>query len=327
MNIGLCAWSFTGSHREAELDTDPHTAAGLLATAKRLGLNGIEGASGWFENSTDEELAAFQTDLQGAPLFVDTGGHDYAEDVSPLTQAIDVAARVGAPVVRTTISRIVEGDRRSLGADGWRAHLEGLVEPLQRAAERADSKGIEIGIENHQDLCSHELVWLCEQVGGPRIGVTLDVGNTYAVGERTANFVQRIQPFLKHVHLKDYTVHPTESGYVLKRCALGDGIIDWPALLGFVDENCPNVAGCVELGATTGRHIRLFEPSWWETFPQRPFVPESVEALGDLQRAAQPREVDWRTPHETEAPASDRAAYELDQIDRSAAYLKSIDAI
>jgi hypothetical protein len=40
----------------------------------------------------------------------------------------------------------------------------------------------------------------------------------------------------------------------------------------------------------------------------------------------QPADVDWRTPHEAERPAGERAAYELEQIEASAAYLKSIVA-
>lgn len=327
MKLGLCAWSFTGSHRESGSEHNPHHQDGLLALATNYGLASIEGASGWFEGMSDTEIDSFRQRLGAMGVFVDTGGQDYAQDLTPLTSAINAAVRIGSPVVRTTISRLLEGDRRALGADGWRDHLAGLVTPLRQAASAAQQAGVVIGIENHQDICSHELVWLCEQVGGTHIGVTFDVGNAYAVGETPAAFARRVQPFLKHVHLKDYTVHPTDSGYRLKRCALGDGIVDWPAMLAWFDAECPLVQGCIELGATTARHIRLFEPSWWQTYPERAFVPDAIEALGDLQRAAQPAETDWRTPHEAEASAAVCAAYEIDQIEASVAYLKSIGAV
>ena len=194
-------------------------------------------------------------------------------------------------------------------------------------ADAAREAGIVIGIENHQDICSHELVGLCQQIGGDHIGVTMDVGNAYAVGETPATFARRVGPFLKHVHLKDYTVHPTKSGYRLKRCALGDGIVDWKSMLPWFDSQCPLVAGCIELGATSARHIRLFEPGWWQTYPERDFVPDAIEALGDLQRAAQPSATDWRTPHEAGESAPVCADYEIDQIERSGAYLKEIGAV
>lgn len=327
MKIGLCAWSFTGKHREAGREPDPHQAGGLLTLANRYGLASIEGASGWFENLSEADLADFRQDLGKTGVFIDTGGHNYSENLTPLTLAITAAGRMGAPVVRTTISSLLEGDRRSLGLQGWRNHLEALVEPLQRAAAQAEAAGIAIGIENHQDICSHELLWLCEQVGGGHIGVTMDVGNAYAVGETPAAFAARVRPYLKHIHLKDYTVHPTASGYRLKRCALGDGIVDWASLLPWFDAECPELEGCIELGATTARHIRLFEPSWWETYPDRPFIPDAIGALGDLHRAAQPSEVDWRTPHEAEASAEVCAEYEIEQIETSVTYLKSISAL
>ena len=328
MKIGLCAWSFTGKHREAGHEPDPHQIEGLLTMADRYDLASVEGASGWFEVMSDAQVDRFRQDLGNTRrVFVDTGGHDYARDLTPLRSAIDVAAHIGSPMVRTTISSLLEGDRRSLGSDGWRDHLIALVEPLRRAAGAAQEAGVVIGIENHQDLCSHELVWLCEQVGGAHLGVTLDVGNAYAVGERPAAFARRVQPFLKHVHLKDYTVHPTGTGYRLKRCALGEGVVDWPAMFAWFDAECPQVEACIELGATTARHIRLFEPSWWETYPERPFIPDAIDALGDLQRAAQPPETDWRTPHEAGAGADACAAYEIAQIEASVTYLKSIGAV
>lgn len=329
MKLGLCAWSFSGKHAEADARPNPHSWQGLLAMARTHGLASIEGASGWFESMSDEEIGAFRGELGDLGVFVDTGGHDYAVDHAPLTSAIEAAVRVGSPVVRTTISRLLEGDRRSLGRDGWHSHLEALIAPLKQAATQAGDAGVAIGIENHQDICSHELVWLCQQVGGEHIGVTFDVGNAYAVGETPAAFARRVGPFLKHVHLKDYTVHPSESGHRLKRCALGDGIVDWPAMLAWFDAECPQVQGCIELGATAARHICLFEPSWWETYPERPFVPDAVEALGDLQVAglANDGARDWRTPHEAGASASDCVAYEIDQMNTSVAYLKRIGAI
>ena len=166
---------------------------------------------------------------------------------------------------------------------------------------------------------------LCEQVGGDHIGVTMDVGNAYAVGETPAAFARRVGPWLKHVHLKDYTVHPTASGFRLKRCALG-GVVDWPSMLAWFDAECPEVQGCIELGATSARHIRLFEPSWWQTYPERPFVPDAVDALGDLHRAAQAPE-DWQTPHEAGADAATCADYELEQLRASVTYLRGIGAL
>ena len=326
MEVGLSAWSFSGLHPRAGRGLDPRSLEGLMELARRHGLAGVEGAPDWFDGMSAAERRALRHRLEAdrLTLFLDTGSDGYAADISPLTGALDLAADLGAPVVRTTLTRLLEGDRRGLGRQGCQAFLEALVEPLKRASAHAAKVGVEIGIENHQDLCSRELAWLCGQVDGERLGVTMDVGNTYAVGETCLAFARGVQPFLKHVHLKDYSVHPAESGYRLVRCALGDGVVDWAAMLAWFEAECPGVQGCIELGATTARHIRLLEPDWWETFPERPFLPGAVEALADLHRAARPAAEEWRTPHERGEPPGLCAAWEMEQLEVSVRFLREL---
>ena len=323
MNIGLCAWSFTGSHREAGLVPDPHTAEGLAQLALKWGLHSIECSPQFFAGQSPEAQKDFAAALatQSLGLFIDTGGHDYAKDISPLRQALDIAHHLGVKVVRTTISNLLEGDRRQYGCEGWKAYLQALVGPLKKIMPLAEEYDIDIGIENHQDVCSWELCWLCEQVDSGHLGVTMDCGNALSVGETPLAFAGRIMPFLKHVHLKDYTVHPTPSGYRLKRCALGAGVVDWPALIGAFDAGAPQVQGCIELGASVARHIRLLEEDYWATYPPRPLA-EAINAIRTLHRAARPPEEDWRTPHERGESAQTRAAYELAQLEASVAYLR-----
>ncbi|MSR82299.1 MAG: sugar phosphate isomerase/epimerase [Candidatus Latescibacteria bacterium] len=323
MKIGLCAWSFTGSHREAGLKPDPHTAEGLAQLALRWGLHSIECSPQFFAGQSPAQLKDFAAALadRGLGLVLDTGGHDYAQDISPLRQALEIAGQLNVRVVRTTISNLLEGDRRQYGYEGWKTYLENLVRPLKAIMPLAEDHGIAVGIENHQDICSWELCWLCEQVDNPSLGVTMDCGNALSVGETPMAFASRIMPFLKHVHLKDYTVHPTPFGYRLKRCALGQGVVDWPALIAAFDAGAPQVQGCVELGASVARHIRILEEDYWATYPPRPLA-EAVNALRVLHQAARSSEEDWRTPHERGESAQSRAAYELAQLDASAAYLR-----
>ncbi|MFH1571620.1 MAG: sugar phosphate isomerase/epimerase, partial [Gemmatimonadota bacterium] len=128
---------------------------------------------------------------------------------------------------------------------------------------------------------------------------------------------------LRHVHLKDYAVHPTPSGYRLVRCALGSGVVDWPSLLPLIERQAPQVEACIELGAATARHIRLYEGDYWGTYAPRPLA-GVIEALRDLHRAARPAGEEWRTPHERGAAPGARAAYELQQLDASVAYLRRL---
>ncbi len=320
MKIGLCAWSFTGAHREAGRALAPHTPEGLTRLAKDAGLHSVEFAAQWLGDCSPEQRAVFAETRAGLNLFLDTGGDDYAADIAPLRQAIETAHQTGARAVRTTVSRLVEGNRTEYGAEGMRAYIEALVQPFKEVMPLAEEYGIPVGIENHQDLCSWELLSLCEKVGSPQLGVTMDVGNALAVGEHPRSFAERILPILKHVHLKDYAVHPTPSGYRLKRCAIGDGVVNWPEIIALFNRAVPQVEGCIELGASVARHIRLLEADWWATFPERP-LDEAIHAIRTLHQAADDPD-DWQTPHERGASAAVRVAYELEQFEQSVAYVK-----
>lgn len=320
MKIGLCAWSFTGSHREAGRAIDPHSPEGLTQLARKNGLSSVEFAAQSLQERSDEALASFREELGDMDLFLDTGGANYAEDISPLRDAIETAHRAGALAVRTTISRLLEGDRRALGAQGIQEYLNALVQPLKEIMPLAEDYGIPVGIENHQDVCSWELLDLCERVGSPQLGVTMDVANSLAVGETPAAFAQRVMPILKHVHFKDYTIHPTPSGYRFKRCALGTGVVDWPQMVALFDAGAPDVQGCIELGASQARHVRILENDYWSTYAPRP-QEEVLDALRTLHRVARPADEDWRTPHEREESADARTDYELDQFIRSVSYI------
>jgi 3-oxoisoapionate decarboxylase len=325
MEFGLCAWSFTAAHTQIAAARDPMTPAGLLALAEERGLRSIEHAAAAVDRLEPEERDRFVDQLRqsGLKLVLDCGWTAEPETIGAnVGRALALAAQVGARAVRTTISQCLEGDRSQYGRPGWKDHLEALVKPLRRAADVAQDVGIPIGIENHQDLCSWELRWLIEQVNSPRCGAVMDCGNALAVGEHPAAFLERIGPHLVHVHLKDYVVHPTPSGWRFVRCALGGGVIDWPDLVARFDAVAPDVMGCIELGATTARHVRILERDWWETYDPRPWG-DTLDALRTLHSASQPPGAEWQTPHERGEPAAECAAYELTQLDASVDYLRT----
>ncbi len=51
------------------------------------------------------------------------------------------------------------------------------------------------------------------------------------MGEDPVEAARASAPLIRHVHLKDYTIHFAPEGYRLVRCAAGDGVIDFPAIL------------------------------------------------------------------------------------------------
>jgi len=324
MEFGLCAWSFSPAHEAAGSLHDPMTIGGLIALAEERGLRSVEHATAAVEalDAEGRDRLAAHLRESGLDLVLDCPWVSSPGEIGVnVERALRLAREVGARAVRTTISQCLEGDRSRYGRQGWKDHLEALVKPLRRAADVAEDLQIPFGVENHQDLCSTELVALIEQVGSSQFGVVMDCGNAYAVGEHPSVFAERVLPHLVHVQLKDYVAHPTPSGWRLVRCAVGEGIVDWPDLVARFDAGPRDVIATIELGATAARHVRLLERGWWDTYDPRPFE-ETLDALRSLHAAQQPPGAEWRTPHERNEPPEARAAYELAQFDASVDYLQ-----
>ena len=298
--IGLCLYGIAYStglmgNGTARANLSPIRPAEFLALAARLGLSSVETHLGYVSPQEDETaLLAFRDQAQALGLKLVLAGPKI--DVDAFRQHLPVAAKLGVRTVRCVISGLLCGDRRPMGGlAGWQRHLTETAQKLKLIAPQAEDLGIRIGVENHQDATSADLIWLCEEVGSPHVGVVLDTGNPLAVAEDPVEFAQRILPYLVHVHLKDYRMVSTESGYRLFHCAIGAGVVDFPALFRLFDTK-PEVLRHLEMAALGERHIRILEEDYWAGLGGR----SVTDVLPVLRRwRTCETEAQWQTPWET----------------------------
>jgi sugar phosphate isomerase/epimerase len=318
MKIGLAVYGTTYTMGIHPNSGRPRiTAMQLLEQAAEAGLEGAEMPVSLLEDNDLGAIAAAARE-RGMFIVVAAGGYD----PKPLAEACDKAAQVGATIVRTIVGGAgFGGDRRKL-AGRWRPFLREALAGLKEAALVAERIGVTLAVENHQDLASEELIWLCEQIGSAHFGLTLDTGNPLATAEEPVDFARRIGPYLKHVHLKDYWVYPSEEGYRLVRCPLGQGAVDFPALFGLFAGHGPGLTMSVELGALEARHVRALADDYWPEYPPRSAA-QLAALLRFVQAHAKPAG-EWRTPYELGRPEADIIAYENRQLWASLAYLKSL---
>jgi 3-oxoisoapionate decarboxylase len=327
MAFGLAAYSFPCSCGFAQRDGRPASAKpmnawDLIDLASEFGLSSIEiplqGTLPDLSDATIDRLRAVLAERNLA-LVVDTG----VVDVEKLRETLPLAARAGAKVVRATLSTILEGARAGLPG-GWDAYLDEMRRRLVELRPDLEKHDITLGLENHQDATSGDLIALCE-AGGERVGVTFDVVNPLAVGEEPFIFARNVGARICNVHIKEYQIYPTPSGYRLVRCAVGQGVIDWPAMLALLREVAPAARHQIELAALYARHIRVLEDDWWEGFPARD-ARELVPALRLLSRNARGADEPWQSPWELAAPAEEVQRWERQQFEDSVQYLRSIGA-
>ena len=259
---------------------------------------------------------------RGLKLVADYGAL-LSNDAQHLKDYLALAAKTGANVIRVTLSHILCGDRRTL-AGGWSAHFEALVDRLKEVLPVAEDLGVCVAAENHQDATTEDLLALAERTGNcPAFGITLDAGNPLAVGQDPVEAAQRLAPIVRHIHLKDYTIHFAPEGYRLVRCAAGDGCVDFPAILAAIRANGHDVLPGIEIAAQATRTIPILDPGWWAEYPPRD-ARELIPALQVLWQHGRPPDEPYSSAWERGEDLETVAAEELDIVRRSAAYLRAI---
>ncbi|TDF95773.1 sugar phosphate isomerase/epimerase family protein [Paenibacillus piri] len=295
----------------------PITPKELIDMAAVRGLEGIEIPDRILREHDPDTVAAYAQD-KGMFINIASGGFDAAH----LKEALELGERVGAVTVRTVVGGAkFGGDRRHM-AGTWQPFLHDILTGFQAAVETAERTGVNLAVENHQDLASEELLWLCDRIGSDRFGITLDTGNPLATAEEPVSFFRRVAPFVKNVHLKDYWVYGSEEGYRLVRCPMGQGVVPFAELIRILSEAQPDVTLSLEHGALEARHVRVLEEDYWTEYPGR-----SASQLTRLMRFIQDHvkeQGDWRTPYEKGEPPEAIAAYERDQLETGLAYMTSL---
>jgi len=294
--IGLCVYAipYLFGVGGADANPDPLGYFGFMELAARLGLSAVEIpplAAGPEKDAPTPEAIRDRAGELG--LQVVAAGRRVRRET--LSEDIDFASAIGAGVLRCTLSGVLCGDRGKVGGlAGWRDLLGETLTVLKELAPMAEDRGIHLGMENHQDATSWDLVRLCEESGSPNVGVTLDTGNALAVCEDVLEFAERVLPHVVNVHLKDYRMFGTPSGFRLVHCPIGSGVVDFAALFRLLEDK-PDAARNIEMASEHERHIRLLDDDYWSGHE-----PRDVRSVVPVLRLWREREEagDWQTPRE-----------------------------
>ncbi len=165
-----------------------------------------------------------------------------------LKQAVRFAYEAGAPVINTD-----EGPKPK-----WTTVAEDHVlmrYVLREAAFLAESRGILIGIEPHQQYTKHPdgLDKIYHLVSSPSLGINFDTGNSYLCGHDPYVWLERVKDRLVHLHAKDISVQQSDSerGKVTGTpvgCACGEGVIDWKRIIQICQTAPRDIVMSVECG-------------------------------------------------------------------------------
>lgn len=248
-------------------------------------------------------------------------------DADHLLAYLSLASKTGANVVRATLSHILCGDRRHIPG-GWQSHLEALTKRVREVAPAARDLGVCLAVENHQDADTDDLLRMAEAVNEEEaFGITLDTGNPLAVGQDPVEAARRLAPVIRHLHLKDYTIHHAPEGYRLVRCAAGDGVVDFAAILRTVlsvGANSVKILPGIEIAAQATRTIPIYDYGWWDGFPGRE-ARELAPVVQTLSKHGRPQEETYSSAWERGEDSDSVAKEEVATLRRSIAYFRTLD--
>jgi sugar phosphate isomerase/epimerase len=125
-------------------------------------------------------------------------------------RSIDLAQALGAPYVRVFGDRVPEGESRPVV-------LARVAEGLRELGDYAADRNVTVLIESHGDFSdSPSLLEIMQRVNSPQVAVLWDAHHTFvAAREAPDESFRRLQPYIRHTHLKDSVPTGTGRRYVL----------------------------------------------------------------------------------------------------------------
>ena len=188
------------------------TVQEVIERASKFGYDGIEwrgGTQGHVQPSMPaEQIAALQKSSADAGTFpvavtaytsfVSPIAKERQANIDELRRYADLAAELDAPYVRAFLGELPNG----VNLDS--SIYENISDCLNTSADYAESVGVKIAIEPHDDFVrSSTIVPILNQVQHSALRVIWDLGNTFAAGEEPVQGFELLKDRIAYVQVKD----------------------------------------------------------------------------------------------------------------------------
>ena len=323
-----------------------HDALWVVEQAHRVGLDGVFFRS-VFELSPTADVAQLRDVVAAATdlgLYVEVGTakvNPFATPEAPeirafgdgdyllgMTRLIQACAAAGVHELWSATANYKFDIPGRLGCDRfrtdvtWPEQLAATAKVLDRLGPVLRDTGCHLNLETHEEITSFELVRLVTDAGPDAFGITFDTANVLIRAEDPVAAARRVAPYMRQTHVRDAALFFTGEGIVRMLQPCGEGVIDWPALLGALLADAPRLCLSIE-GIMDGRFqlpLSIYDPQWQAGHPDltlREFA-EIVRLTHDYETRAATGQV--RTRAELSRPADHTERLEF--ITASAAFLR-----
>lgn len=224
MKIGLDSYSFHIALAAGGYDIfrTLDWMADLGLCGLQININGPDGRFLGRDPGDASQVRRVRAALEAKDFFSEIGGRRTSPEM--LRWQLQLCSDLGADVLRTLL--VLKDDLVST-IDSTRMDLETVL-PF------AESLGVKIALENHEDVTAEELRQLLDLVPHPYLGACIDTGNDLVVYGDPLEAARQLASRAVTTHIKDQRLVRVGDTIHSVGVRLGTGNIDLPAILSVI---------------------------------------------------------------------------------------------
>jgi len=263
--LGIATTSYMGVWRPKDTYEFLEHCHALGAAGIQAGLHGdIAG-----EATTRADLLRIRTRAEQLGMFVEAMvPMPRGADTDAFEQSLKDAANAGAIALRAACL----GSRRYdtfATLDSWQQHAKESHESIAAALPLLGKYKIPLGLENHKDWTTDEMVAIMQKYSSEYFGVCLDFGNNISLLDDPMEAIEKLAPFAVTTHLKNMAVDSDSEGFLLSEVLLGDGYLDLPRAISLVQQARPKARLLLEMITRDPLKVPCLTDEYWASFPER----------------------------------------------------------
>ncbi len=255
--MGITIYSF--------LTRRPRYAYEFLRYCYSLGAGGAQAELESFEADYSKKVRQLAEELG---MYLEVVVNLPKEDSSGFERAVRAAKEAGAVCLRAAC---LEGRRYETFSsfDEWKNFVADSKARIARALPVLEKNRMPLGLENHKDWTTKELLALSREYSSEYLGVCIDTGNNIALLDDPMDVVERLAPYAMATHIKDMAIEECAEGFLLSEVPLGEGMLDMKRIVELISKARPKTKFTLEMITRNPLKVPCLSGKYWATFPER----------------------------------------------------------
>lgn len=238
---------------------------------------------------------------------------------------IEQAAAMNVKVMGCSFGMLLRPEKIPT-AEAWDEHLGQCMVRYKQLLAKAKPLGIRLGVENHLDFTTEELLDFVKSANATNSGIIYDVGNGIGTMDDPVESAEVLAPYVIATHYKDFAIEEVARGFRFTMVPLGAGSVHLKELTQVLNAKVdPECGFAIEMMNGQQFEVKWLEERFWPPFRHKSARDVAATLRGIRSKAVDPaeffpqKEVDM-LPHDT------HVALEHERMMRCIATLKSLIA-